>query len=156
MLAWIDGSWLTALMREVSWLFPACEIVHFIGLCMLIGALTVIDLRMLGFAPELSPMRLTEWLLPWAWVGFAINLLTGVLFLFTDPYFYFPNVPFRIKLLLILLAGANALWFQLKAHPELGRWQPGSPVSFAAKASAGLSLSLWIGVIVFGRLIMYA
>lgn len=52
MLAWIDGSWLTALMREVSWLFPAAEIVHFLGLCML--------------------------------------------FLFTDPYFYYPNVPFRI------------------------------------------------------------
>lgn len=56
----------------------------------------------------------------------------------------------------MLLAGANALWFQLRAHPELGRWEPGMPLSAAARASAGLSLSLWLGVIVFGRLIMYA
>jgi hypothetical protein len=156
MLAWIDSSWLAALMRQVSWLFPACETLHFIGLCMLFGGLIFIDLRTLGLAPKLSPMKLVEWLLPWVWIGFGINLVTGVMFLFTDPYFYYPNAPFRTKLVLMFLAGLNALWFQLKVHPELARWKPDMQMSTAARASAGLSLALWIGVIVFGRLIMYA
>jgi hypothetical protein len=154
MVAWIENSWLNELMRASQWAFPICEAIHFVGLCLLIGSVAVIDLRLLGFAPSL-PARVIHQLLPWAWIGFSINLTTGILFYFTNPAFYYPNVAFRVKLILILLAGANALWFQLTVNRDLANWPEGTEAPSQVKAMAGISLVLWVGVICFGRFIMY-
>jgi hypothetical protein len=154
MLAWIENLWLSELMRSVPWAFPIAEALHFVGLCLLMGALAVIDLRLLGFAREMS-VRAIHRLLPWAWIGFSINAITGVLFFITDPPFYYTNRAFQIKLALILLAGANALWFQLRVNRQLDTWSETADAPHAVKAMASASLVLWIAVICFGRFIMY-
>lgn len=154
MIEWIDDSWLAHTMRDLQWAFPASEALHFIGLCLLIGSVAIMDLRLLGFARGM-PIQTVHRLIPWAWVGFGINLTTGILFFFAQPNFYVPNMAFRIKLILILFAGANALWFQLSANRELAALDPGDDAPAKIKAMAGLSLALWIGVICFGRFIMY-
>ncbi len=154
MVEWIEGSWLNELMIASQWAFPICEAIHFLGLCLLMGSLAVIDLRLLGFAPNL-PVRVVHQLLPWAWVGFSINLITGTLFYFTNPEFYYTNTAFWIKMFLILLAGANAMWFELSVRGELDSVHEGAAMSAQAKTMAGTSLVLWIAVICFGRFIMY-
>ena len=154
MLTWIEGSWLGITLRHFAWAFPAAEILHFIGLCLLLGALIVIDLRLLGFARRL-PARTISDLLPLAWIGFSINLVTGFLFFVAAPFFYYPNGPLRIKLVLILLAGANALWFQRTLRDEVDQLEVGAEASARVKVSAGASLALWAGVIFFGRMIMF-
>jgi hypothetical protein len=154
MLQWMEQSWLGQAMQTYQWAFPACEALHFLGLCILIGSIAVIDLRLLGFARSLS-IRAIDQLLPWVWIGFSINLITGVLFWFAQASFYYPNVAFRVKLVLILLAGANALWFQLTVHHDLENWTDSADAGRQAKATAGFSLALWIAVIFFGRFIMY-
>ena len=146
MNAWIESSWLNALMLSNQWAFPIAEAFHFLGLCLLMGSIAVIDLRLLGFASRL-PARVIHQLLPWAWVGFGINLFTGILFYFANASFYYTNVAFRVKLILILLAGANALWFQLTVHRDLDSWPEGAAPPSQAKAMAGLSLVLWVGII---------
>ena len=90
---------------------------------------------------------------PVAIYGFAINLVTGVLFLFSDPFGYYPNTAFRLKLLAILLAGINAVLFKVLWERQLkaGIAEPGS----AIRAIGAVSLFLWTSVIVFGRLIPY-
>jgi len=118
------------------------------------GSIAVIDLRLLGFARSLS-VSVIHRLLPWAWTGFAINLITGILFIFANPSFYYPNVAFRVKLVLILLAGMNALWFQLTVNRDLASWPEGADSPGSVKAMAGISLGLWVAVICFGRFIMY-
>ena len=154
MLAWLDNSWLAETMRVFQWAFPACEALHFVGLCLLMGSIAMIDLRLLGFAPSL-PLRVIHQLLPWAWIGFAINLTTGILFFVAQPFFYYDNVAFRVKLILILLAGANALWFALTVQRDLDSWPEQAEVPSQVRAMASLSLVLWIAVICFGRFIMY-
>ena len=154
MLAWIESTWLSETMVASQWAFPICEAIHFIGLCVLMGSMVVIDLRLLGFARSL-PARVIHQLLPWAWTGFSINLTTGILFLFANPSFYYPNVAFRVKMVLILLAGVNALWFQLTVNRDLNNWPEGADAPSQVKAMAGISLGLWVGVICFGRFIMY-
>jgi len=153
-IAAIENTWLGEFMRAYWWAFPAAEALHFIGLSLLVGSLAVIDLRLLGFARSLS-VRAIHQLLLWTWVGFAINLITGVLFIFAQASFYYPNVAFRVKLVLILLAGANALWFQRTVHKELPNWSDDAQAPRQAKVIAGVSLGLWISVIFFGRFIMY-
>jgi len=154
MIQWIENTWLSETMNALQWAFPICEAIHFIGLCVLMGSIAVIDLRLLGFARSMSA-RVIHQLLPWAWTGFAINLITGTLFYVTSPSFYYPNVAFRVKMVLILLAGANALWFQLTVNRHLGSWPAEADAPAQVKAMAGISLGLWVGIICFGRFIMY-
>ncbi len=141
-------------MISLQWAFPICEAIHFIGLSVLMGSIAVIDLRLLGFARSM-PARVIHQLLPWAWIGFATNLITGTLFYFTTPTFYYPNVAFRVKMVLILLAGVNALWFQLTVNRDVSNWPERADAPSQVKAMAGISLGLWVAVICFGRFIMY-
>ena len=71
-------------MRDTQWAFSTCESLHFIGLSLLFGALLVIDVRLLGFCREID-VRSVMKLIPVALVGFLINLMTGLCFIFTDP-----------------------------------------------------------------------
>jgi len=150
----IENTWVGEFMRAYWWPFPAAEALHFIGLSLLIGSLAVIDLRLLGFARGLS-IRVVHQLLLWTWVGFAINVLTGFLFISAQASFYYPNVSFWVKMVLIALAGANALWFELTVHRDLPNWSDDADAPARAKTIAGASLALWIAVIFFGRFIMY-
>ena len=154
MLSWIENSWLGELMRSLQWAFPISEAFHFVGLALLMGAIAVMDLRLLGFARSVS-IKAVHSLVPWAWIGFTINLVTGIFFFFTDPTFYYDNMSFRIKLVLIALAGANALWFQFKVNPQLASWPDTADAPSDVKLMAVGSLVLWILVICFGRFIMY-
>ena len=154
MIGWIEGSWLNQMMIASQWAFPICEAIHFLGLCLLMGSLAVIDLRLLGFAPGF-PARVVHQLLPWAWIGFSLNLITGILFYFTNPEFYYTNTSFWIKMVLILVAGANALWFELSVRRDLETVLEGADIPGQVKTMAGTSLLLWIAVICFGRFIMY-
>lgn len=154
MLQWMEQSWLGQTMQAYQWAFPICEALHFFGLCILMGSIAIIDLRLLGFARSLS-IRVIHQLLPWVWIGFAINLITGILFCFAQPSFYYPNVAFRVKMFLIVLAGLNALWFQLTVHSRIESLADDADADSQAKTIAGISLGLWIAVIFFGRFIMY-
>ncbi|MBT7952788.1 MAG: hypothetical protein HN764_14265, partial [Gammaproteobacteria bacterium] len=82
-LFWIETSALGQLMRNSDWLFPTAEILHFVGLSLLIGPLMVVDLRLVGYLRNISFEAVYK-LLPLSMVGFGINMLTGVLFIFSD------------------------------------------------------------------------
>ena len=154
MIDWIESTWLSYMMTNNGWAFPLAEAAHFFGLCLLIGSIGIIDLRLLGFARSFS-IRTVDQLLPLVWIGFGINVVSGVLFIFASASFYYPNVAFWVKMVLILLAGLNALWYQRTVHKEIDSWPESGAASGQAKFIAGTSLTLWIAIIFFGRFIMY-
>lgn len=153
-LAWIESCWLGVMIRDIAWMFPAMETLHFMGLCVLFGSLMVIDLRLLGIA-RFIPMGPAMSFIPITIGAFAVNLLTGIGFFCADPFRYFPNIAFRVKMLLIVLAGLNALWFQFVETPKLKSLSAGAGTGVSVKIVAALSLILWISVIVMGRMIPY-
>src|SRR2546428_10506881 len=105
---WLHSTRLSwAMAGGVPWLWPMCETLHFIGLALLMGIVSVLDLRMLGMAKEL-PLGPLQRLMPFAILGFTINLVTGLLFFTGDPTQYIHNVAFGFKLLFIGLAGVNS------------------------------------------------
>jgi hypothetical protein len=152
-LLWMESSTPARMMQEITWLFPAAEIFHFIGLSLLMGSILVVDIRLLGFSREV-PLDAVYKFLPITVIGFGINLITGIMFCFNDPFRYYPNFAFRIKMLLLVLAGVNAIYFVL-----IARANPGSVGSLDSspkvKIVATLSLLFWVGVIICGRLIPY-
>lgn len=146
-------TWLGEYARAHAWVFTTGLLLHFVGLCVLLGAMLVVDLRILGVG-RAAPIRAVMPLLPVAIAGFGLNLATGVVFFVFDPFGYWENPGFRIKLALLALAGLNALAFALFAHRGLLATPAGHDAGAVAKASAALSLLLWFAVILFGRLIV--
>lgn len=153
-LEWIDSSWLANLVRDWAWTWPSLETLHFMGLTLLIGALAVIDLRVLGMAKQI-PLAAIEKLTPVAYFGFTVNLITGIMFFFGDPYRYYPNIAFRIKMILLVIAGINLLIYKIKVEPALLRGDYDDNASALAKAVALTSIVAWVGVLAGGRLIPY-
>jgi hypothetical protein len=153
-LAWMETSWLARFVLENAWVFPALETMHFFGLILLVGSVYVIDLRLLGFG-RTAPLSAVLKFVPVSLVGFAINFTTGIMFLFADPFRYFPNLSFRLKMLAVLLAGLNAVWFKYAVHAKCDTPDPAGYPGLTAKWIAVLSLGLWTAVIILGRMIPY-
>ena len=151
---WMRNSWLSHFVINYRWVWPACETLHFIGMALLIGVVGVVDLRMLGFIKRVSFAPLHR-LLPWGIGGFVINLITGVMFFFGDPYQYKDNIAFIMKLLFILIAGVNVLVFYLTFFDKVESMGPGDDAPFGAKVVAVTSLFLWFGVMYWGRMLPF-
>jgi uncharacterized membrane protein len=140
-------------MVNQKWCWAASETVHFIGLCLLFGVVLLVDLRMLGFLKGLSFSTLHR-LLPWGVLGFSVNVVTGMFFFIgAPPTFYVTNPTFFWKLALILVAGANALYFTVFEQP----WSVGAGDTppAAAKFAAASGIALWVGVIFCGQMLPF-
>lgn len=153
-LSWMESTALAQAVLNNAWVFPVLETLHFVGLILLLGSLYVIDLRFVGLAARI-PLRAVMALVPIALLGFLINFSTGILFLFADPFRYYPNLAFRLKMLAVLLAGLNALWFKLSLDERALSSEPFVNPGARVRWIAGISLVLWTAVIVLGRLIPY-
>ena len=150
----IEGGAINTWILSSYWLWPMLEIIHFIGLSLLFGAMLIVDLRLAGYLRQIDIMAAHR-LLPWAVFGFLLNLATGYLFFLGDPARYAINIGFQLKMVLLLIAGLNALWFIWKINPRVADWDAHGDTPNDAKAVAILSLFAWLGVLLLGRLIPY-
>src|SRR5713101_3075107 len=104
----LEASGLATRIRESFFLFPLLESVHVIGLALVFGTITVIDLRLLGIAStRRSFKRMASEILKWTWAAFALTALTGSLMFTTNARVYYHNFFFRTKMLLLVLSGIN-------------------------------------------------
>ena len=154
LIHWLNSTALNKFIMSEPWLWPYLEIFHFFGLCLLLGSLIVSDLRMLGFARSV-PMRHIETFMMLAVIGFSINLITGILFLIGDPDRYFPNIAFRIKMVLILIAGLNVGYYVWRLRSQILRGLEVAEQTGGTRLVASLSLVLWTCIIILGRIIPY-
>ena len=154
LIHWLNSTALNKFIMSEPWLWPSLEIFHFFGLCLLLGSLIVSDLRMLGFARSV-PMRHIETFMTLAGIGFSINLITGILFLIGDPDRYFPNIAFRIKMVLILIAGLNVGYYVWRLRSQILRGLEVVEQTGGTRLVASLSLVLWTCIIILGRIIPY-
>ena len=152
-LQFAHDTWLGDYTRNNSWVYTLGLVLHFIGLCLLMGGMLVIDLRLLGLIKRV-PIRAVLALLPVAIAGFLLNLLTGIMFFCFDSFGFWRNPAFKLKMALVLIAGLNALWFTLAEQRRLVATPSGFDTSVITKVSAAASLLLWFSVILFGRLIV--
>ena len=143
-----------AAMMKTAWGWPIAESVHFIGLCMLVGAIFLFDLRLLGVARRI-PIGALHKLVPWGVLGFALTVGSGSLFVMTEPDQYVYNPAFHLKVLFMVTAGLNASAFYITSYRAAT--SPGAPddAPRIAKIIAIASITLWLGVIISGRLLTF-
>jgi len=147
---YISETGLAAWIFNSAYVWPVLECLHFVSLCVLFGSVLTMDLRLIGVirgrfaaaAPFLVRMSL---------IAFAVNLVTGLLFFTGNTFKYVGNPAFELKLVLIFAAGVNALVYRVgfAEIAESDRVTAGSAIVGA------ISLALWSGVIVCGRMITF-
>ena len=154
MLQWLQGTSVAIQIRDGLYTFPVLESVHVVGLALVFGTIAILDLRLLGVAStNRAVSRIMADLLKWTWAAFAVTAVTGALMFSTNAVVYFHNSFFRAKMILIVLAAVNMLAFELTARRSLTRWDASPLTPRAAKIVATVSLVIWVGVIVAGRVI---
>jgi hypothetical protein len=152
-LEWLEGlAWATAI-RESAWGYPIIETAHVASIVAFAGLVIMMDLRLVGLAfTHAPPMQIQRRLFPWQVAGLVPSMATGFLLCCIDPLRYYGNVLFRVKLVLLALAGLNALAFHLATYRRAGRWDEDLQVTTTARLAGAVSLLLWSAVIVSGRL----
>ncbi|HQZ13340.1 MAG TPA: hypothetical protein PK286_10690 [Devosia sp.] len=135
-----------AWFRSSFILYPLVNALHILAIGVLVTAALLMDLRVLGVARKLPVETVIAHLRPVAIGALAVAVLSGAALFSVQPVDYFANPAFRIKLLLLVLALANAAVFTtFRLHREAA----GSTGKVLAAASAGL----WISVLVSGRFV---
>lgn len=154
-LVWLETTEFAAAMREWLWLYPIIEILHIIGLAVLVGAAALFDFRLLGLSRSIRVTALAAHLLFWARRSLILIIPTGLMMFAAHATEMASNPAFQLKLGLLIAAGVNAAAFHAGVFHGVASWDLETPAPLAAKASAVLSLCLWAGVIACGRLLAY-
>lgn len=149
---WIENTGFATAIRESAFLFPAIESLHVIALTFVVGSIWIVDLRLLGLASRNRAVTaVTSEILPWTWAGFALAAITGLALFSSIATRYYENIPFRIKMLLLVIAGLNMLLFHATTYRRVIHWDADTTPPLAARLAGGLSILFWVAIVAFGR-----
>ena len=152
-LAALGTSSVAAFLRSSVYVYPVVNALHILGLALLVGTIAALDARVLGFARTVSLKDAARLLLPVTVGGLVLAVLAGMALFVVKPQEYAANPVFLVKLGLIVLAVANAIWLRLRTDWAVALG--GGPVAAGVKLSAALSLLLWVSVLTAGRMIAF-
>jgi hypothetical protein len=148
-LEWLQGTPLAESISE-TW-FPLIESLHVITMAIVAGTIFIVDTRLIGLTSmKLAFSHVSGRLLPWTWGAFACSAVTGTLMFMSNATGYYTNVPFRVKMGLLVLAGINMAYFQAVTFRSVSAWDRGRPPA-SARLAGVISVCLWCAVIGFGR-----
>lgn len=149
-----DSPWAAAI-RQSIWLYPMLEIVHIIGIALLVGPAFMFDLRLLGFSKNLPVAALARHLLPWSRRGLLLIVPSGLLLFITNAATLGYDLVFWIKMLLLVVAGLNALVFHYFTFRSITVRNENMILTPVSKVAAGISIIVWLVIIACGRLLAY-
>jgi hypothetical protein len=152
LIGYFEDSGLADSIRENDLLFPLIESIHVLSICLVVGSIFVVDLRLLGLASIRRPVgRVISGVLPLTWGAFAFAVASGSLLFISNATKYLANGYFVAKLLLILAAGLNMAIFHAISAKDLPRWENEPAPPLRARLAGGLSILLWVAVVACGR-----
>ncbi|MFT3906858.1 MAG: hypothetical protein QM718_11180 [Steroidobacteraceae bacterium] len=148
----IEATRVATAVRNSGWLFPSIETVHVLAIVLVVGTIAIVDLRILGLtSPQRSIGAVAREMLPFTWSSFAIAVITGSLLFMSSATSYAVNWPFRLKILLLLLAGGNMLLFHWQARGALLEAVDPAQTPRSWRVAGAISLLFWVGIVTAGR-----
>jgi hypothetical protein len=151
---WIVSTPLSYFVTEYGGVWPVLESIHFCALTVLAGTVGLFDLRLLGLAKGIAPSTLHA-TLRWGLVGFGASVVTGVMFISGTPDQYFYNDAFLLKVVFLVLMGANAALFYWREWASVRALGPHDDAPRSAKIVATASLVFLVAVTLCGRMITF-
>ena len=153
---WMNETPWSIALRESFVVWPLLEATHVLTIMLFVGTIIMVDLRLLGVAFRQVPVsEMTTRILPWTIGGFVVMIVTGLLLFYAKPLVYYHNIFFRVKIVVLLLAMANILYFHKRVQGNLAAWDLSQAIPRNARIAAVLSLSAWVMIVISGRLIAY-
>ena len=153
---WIQESQFAITIRESNYAFPYIEGTHVLALSLSIGTIMWFDLRLAGVLFRNQPVSVVfNQLRPFFFTGFPIMFITGIFLFIAHAAQCYSSNYFRVKLLLILLAGLNVLLFHSTIDRRRAEWDKSPFPPFQARVAGFLSLFFWVSIMAAGRLFAY-
>jgi len=153
---WLEHTSLGTHVRESLWLFPTVETLHLFGIVMLVGSTSFFDLRLLNLTMKDQPVsRIVGKLQGFVWAGFIVQVVTGFMMFSSEATKMYINDAFRLKMLMIVVAGLNAGIFHFTAYRSADKWSSSGSTPLAAKFAGAFSILLWFGIVAAGRWIAF-
>ena len=152
----LEGTAGSITIRESTLLYPLIETTHVLMLCLFLGMIALLDLRLLGMGLRGVPVsEVAGRLLPWALAGFGLMAASGMLLFYSGPVRASGNIFFKIKMSMLALAGMNALLFHFTIYRRVADWDSNPIPPPRARLAGFCSLLLWSGVVICGRMQAY-
>jgi hypothetical protein len=153
---WLAGTPGSIALHESLYMYTLIESAHVLTLCVFVGMSLMLDLRLLGITlRRITVSEVAAKLLPWMTAGFAVMVVTGILLLYANPVRFYHSIWFRMKLVMLVLAGLNAWFFHSGIWQRVGEWDHDVIPPRRARAAGAASLVLWAAIVVAGRMIAY-
>ena len=153
---WIENTPSSIALRESLWLFPIVESAHVLGLAFSVGTVIWFDLRLLGVSlRRYSVSETFKYFKPWMIAGFVLMTITGAFLFWAHALQCYNSSFFRIKLVLLVLAGLNPFVFHLTIDRSRAEWDKAPVPPLQARIAGLMSLVLWLSVVAVGRLMAY-
>ena len=153
---WLANTPGSIALHEAPWGYPLLESAHVWTMCLFLGMIVLLDLRLLGLTMRRVPVsQVAGRLLPWARAGFVVMVITGVLLFYAIPVRTFHSIWFRYKVVALILAGLNAWAFHWGVFRNVAEWDLDPVPPKRARMAGILSLTLWASIIIAGRMIAY-
>lgn len=153
---WLQHNDFSQAILQSSLVFPIIEGTHILALSISVGMILVLDLRLLrvAFRGERVAMIMKESALL-SMTGFGLMFATGLILFMTQAEKAYGNTFFRLKILMLILAGVNAAWYQFKYYPTMDEWDNAPTTPLGPRICAIASIICWILVIFCGRTMAY-
>lgn len=153
-LEWIQNTWLSQAIREGGLPYPVIGGLHLLSIALFGGMLLFTDLRLLGWA--MRDRKVSEVMVQlrrWKQLGFVVVTVTGILLMWSEPIRLYHSPSFWVKMVFLALVGLHALAFRPAVYRDPAKLD--SEITGQARLAAALSMILWAGLIVCGRLIAF-
>ena len=153
---WLAETQWSIALHESLWVYPLVESTHVWALALFFGFATVLDLRLLSLALTQVPVsEVAKRLLPWTIAGFIVMIVTGALLFYTIPVRTYQSIFFRVKVILLIVAGINVWVFHSTIWLRVAEWDRDPVTPKSARFAGAASLVLWVCIIFAGRMIAY-
>jgi hypothetical protein len=152
---WVDAFPSSVAIRE--WInYPYLLTAHALTMALFAGLIVMMDLRLVGLAYRNTPLtEVQKQLFPWQMVTMVLSGITGLVLFYGQPLRYYGKVFFWLKMALMLFAGVNAVVFHFRTYRSVALWDSSPIAPLGARLAGAFSLTLWAGVVVFGRITAY-
>jgi uncharacterized membrane protein len=155
---WLSATPVSLVIQKAFWIIPTVQTVHILAISVVLAAMAMFDLRLLGLAGKRNSIAAySRRFMPWLWVALVVLAASGSILIVGEPKRALGNVFFLLKMCMLATAIIVTLGFQVVLKRDLKSGGSDlAPTHFTvAKITGLLSLVLWVGIVVAGRLIAY-
>jgi hypothetical protein len=157
-ISWLGATPVSLVIQKVFWIIPTVQTIHILAISVVLASMAMFDLRLLGLAGKRNSIAsLSRRFMPWLWAALIVLAVSGSILIIGEPKRALSNVFFGMKMCMLATAIIVTLGFQAILKRDLaGGGSDLAPAHFGVARIVGLlSLVLWVGIAVAGRLIAY-